>query len=297
MITQIFCDTDDFYKNFWSIWRCRLLGDRKESSSRSLSMSEIMTIVIFFHLSGFRKFKDYYTKHVCIHLRKEFPDLVSYNRFVELMQGCLFPLMAYLKISRMGKVTGISFIDSTDITVCDNRRIHNHKVFESIAQRGKSSMGWFYGFKLHLVVNDKGELLSFTITPGNVSDINPNVIDILTKNLFGQLFGDRGYISSNLFQSLLDNGIQLVTKVRKNMKNKLMPLVDKILLRKRALIETINDELKNMCQIEHTRHRSIANFMVNLISGLTAYTYFPKKPSLHLEHFQDFRKPLPVFAF
>ena len=185
MITQIFCDTDDFYKNFWSIWRCRLLGDRKESSSRSLSMSEIMTIVIFFHLSGFRKFKDYYTKHVCIHLRKEFPDLVSYNRFVELMQGCLFPLMAYLKISRMGKVTGISFIDSTDITVCDNRRIHNHKVFESIAQRGKSSMGWFYGFKLHLVVNDKGELLSFTITPGNVSDINPNVIDILTKNLFG----------------------------------------------------------------------------------------------------------------
>jgi hypothetical protein len=205
--------------------------------------------------------------------------------------------MAYLKISRMGKVTGISFIDSTDITVCDNRRIHNHKVFESIAQRGKSSMGWFYGFKLHLVVNDKGELLSFTVTPGNVSDINPNVIDTLTKNLFGQLFGDRGYISSNLFQSLLDNGIHLVTKVRKNMKNKLMPLVDKILLRKRALIETINDELKNMCQIEHTRHRSIANFMVNLISGLTAYTYFPKKPSLHLEHFHDFDKTLPVLAF
>ena len=143
-------------------------------------------------------------------------------------------------------------------------------------------MGWFYGFKLYLVVNDKGELLSFVLTPGNVDDCNREVIKKLTKKIYGKLFGGRGYISQQLFEDLLEDGVSLITKLRKNMKNKLMPLVDKILLRKRAIIESINDQLKNICQIEYTKHRSIHGFLVNLFSGLIAYTYFPKKPSLKL---------------
>ena len=141
-------------------------------------------------------------------------------------------------------------------------------------------MGWFYGFKLHLIVNDKGELLSTMLTPGNVDDRNRSLMKNLTKNIIGKLFGDKGYLSKPLFEFLRKQGIQLITKLKRNMKNKLIPLMDKLLLRKRALIESINDELKNMCQIEHTRHRSSMNFLVNLFSGLVAYTFFPKKPSI-----------------
>lgn len=141
-------------------------------------------------------------------------------------------------------------------------------------------MGWFFGFKLHLVINECGELLAVQLTPGNTDDRRP--VTEMAKRLFGKLFGDKGYISSDLFDQLWNGGLQLVTHIRHNMKNALMPLIDKILLRKRSLIETVNDQLKNISQVEHTRHRSPVNFMVNLIAGLIAYTHQPKKPSLRL---------------
>ena len=283
-LTEIFCEVDDFCKDFELYWHKRLIaaGQVKRIKKSTLSMSEIITIIILFHLSGYRTFKYYYIKHVSRYMLSDFPNLVSYNRFVELSQGVLVPLIMYLKTSRIGKVTGISFIDSSTIKVCNNRRIHRHKVFNGFAQRAKSSMGWFYGFKLHLIVNDKGDILSFAFTPANVDDRNKDLINKLTKNLFGKLFGDKGYLSKELFTLLFQQGVQLITKLKKNMKNKLMPLMDKILLRKRAIIETINDQLKNICNIEHTRHRSILNFMVNAISALIAYTYLPKKPSINI---------------
>lgn len=143
-------------------------------------------------------------------------------------------------------------------------------------------MGWFYGFKLHIVCNEKGELLSFYLTQGNVDDRNPKHIKKLAENLFGKLFGDKGYLSQALWQMLFADGIQLFTKLRKNMKGHIMELKDKILLRKRAIIETINDELKNLCQVEHTRHRSLNNFILNILAALAAYSFFPKKPSLNI---------------
>ncbi|MCB1820792.1 MAG: IS982 family transposase, partial [Candidatus Competibacteraceae bacterium] len=155
-----------------------------------------------------------------------------------------------------------------------------HKVFKAVARRGKTSMGGFYGFKLHLVVNDRGELLAFRITPGNVDDREP--VPALTQGLTGKLIGDRAYISSQLFHILWERGLHLVTKIRKNMHNKLMPLVDKLLLRKRAIIETISDQIKNIQQIEHTRHRSVVNAMVNVLAALVAYTHQPRKPSLNI---------------
>lgn len=238
-----------------------------------------MTIVVLFQLSGFRNFKTYYAEHVCRHLRREFPQLVSYQRFVELKSTVVLPLAAFLQ-TRFGPCRGISFIDATSIAVCHNRRIESNRVFRDAAKRGKTSVGWFYGFKVHLVINDCGELLAVTITPGNVDDRKP--VPKLVKHLVGKLFGDRGYISQQLFDLLYERGLQLVTKLKKNMKNKLMPMIDKIMLRKRALIETVNDQLKNICQIEHTRHRSLANFVVNLLAALIAYTYQEKKPSLNL---------------
>jgi len=282
-ILRLFCDVDDFCKEFEPRWKQRLLNDgkRKRIKKSKLSLSEVMTIAILFHSSQYRTFKHYYISHVMINLRRAFPELVSYNRFVELMASALSPLCCYLQ-TRKGNVTDISFVDSTPIAVCHNRRIHSHKVLKELSQRGKTSMGWFYGFKLHIIINEHGDLLAFKVTPGNIDDRTP--VPDMVKNMSGKLFGDKGYISQKLFEKLMKQGVQLITKMKKNMKNKLMPLFDAILLRKRALIETVNDQLKNISQIEHTRHRSIVNFVVNLIAGLIAYTWQPKKPSLDIKN-------------
>ena len=280
-LLKLFCNIDDFWQAFQLHWRRVTLardGGRRVRAAR-LSHSEIMTILIHFHQSHYRTFKAYYTEYVLIHRRPEFPGLVSYNRFVELTPTVIIPLAAYLQ-QRQGNCTGIAFVDATTIKVCHNKRIPRHKVFAGIAARGKTSMGWFYGFKLHLSVNDRGEILACRLTPGNVDDRKP--LPDLAKTLFGKLFGDKGYISQPLFDQLLAQSLELITPRHKNMKKRPLPLEDKLLLRKRSVIETINDQLKNISQIEHTRHRSVANFLVNLVCGLIAYCHQRKKPSLHL---------------
>lgn len=280
-LLELYCHVDDFCQTFEPQWQQSLLhqGTCKRVRPTQLSTSEIMTIVIHFHQARYRDFKTYYTEYVLVHLQNEFPQLVGYTRFVELMGRVLVPLMAYFYHCQ-GRCSGISFVDSTPLAVCHNRRIPRHRVFEGLAARGKTSMGWFYGFKLHLVINDRGELLAAALTPGNIDDRQP--VPLMARKLFGKLFGDKGYLSKPLAQALLEQGIELITSVRRNMKNQLLPLVDKLLLRKRSIIETINDQLKNISQIEHTRHRSPINFLVNLFAGLVAYCHQPKKPSLHL---------------
>lgn len=281
-LLELFVSVDDFCQIFLPIWEARQLedGSKKRLRRGQLSISEIMTIIIYFHQSQYRNFKAYYIEHVCQHLRSEFPNLVSYERFVALMPSAFGPLSAYLK-SLYGHCRGISFVDSTALSVCDNHRIHNHKVFAGFADRGKGSMGWFFGFKLHLVVNDRGELLACQITPASTDDRKP--VPELCKRLFGKLIADRGYISQALFEQLLETfNLQLITKLRKNMKNRLMPWMDKLLLRKRAIIESVIDQLKNISQIEHTRHRNPINAFINIIAGLIAYCHQPKKPSLNL---------------
>lgn len=190
------------------------------------------------------------------------------------------PLLALL-VSLLASPTTANYIDSTKLVVCHNRRIRRNKVFRGLAARGKSSMGWFYGFKLHLIVNDRGELTSFMVTPGNTPDNNIETVTKLAQKTHGKLFGDRGYISKDLFAALWGQGVQLITGIKRNMKNRLLPLMDKLMLRGRSIIETINDQLKNQEQIEHTRHRSPLNFGTNLTAGLIAYQLQPKKPSLH----------------
>src|SRR5690348_5197674 len=221
----------------------QLAAGRQRERAGQLCPSEMMTILIHFHQSHYRTFKAYYTEHVQVHLTSEFPHLVSYQRFVALIPSVLVALLAYLQ-SRYGACTGISFIDSTSLEVCDPRRISGHRVFATDARRGKTSMGWFYGFKLHLAVNDRGDLLACCLTPGTVDDRTP--VPQMVKRLRGKLFGDRGYLSAPLTAPLFEQGLHLITRLRKNMKNHLMPLADKLLLRKRASIESISDQLKNM---------------------------------------------------
>ena len=283
-LLELYCDVDDFCQVFLPFWNQQQLasGEKQHQRARSLSISEIMTILIAFHQSHYRDFKAYYAQLVLKSWCSEFPTLVSYTRFVEYIPSVLVPLIVYLRTCCLGECSGISFIDSTSLDVCLNQRIHCHKVFTGLAARGQTSMGWFFGFKLHLVVNDRGEILRFCITPGNVDDRKP--VPSLAKHLFGKLFGDKGYISQTLAKSLREMfDIQLITKLRKNMKNQLMTMTDRILLRRRAIIETIIDQLKNISQIEHSRHRSIPNFFVNVLCGLIAYCRRPSKPSLGLD--------------
>ena len=286
-VTEIFFIIDEFDKNFEKILSDHSLvqnTDLKQRNRKStLSDSEVMTILILFHSGHYRDLKHYYINHVKKHMKSEFPQTVSYNRFVELQKKVVVKLAILLKMFCLGKCTGISYIDSTPIRVCHIKREKQHKVFKGFAQKGQCSLGWFYGFKLHLIINDKGEILDFIITPGNIDDCKP-LFDInLHKRIFGKLFGDKGYISKDLFEQLFIDGVHLITKIKKNMKNSLMLLQDKIALRKRALTETVNDELKNICQVEHTRHRSFDNFITNLLSGLIAYSFFDKKPSINLQ--------------
>jgi hypothetical protein len=280
-LVELFCHVDDFCQAFTPVWEQHMLrsGVVQRRRDRRLSLSEIMTILIHFHQSHYRHFKAYYGEYVLPRLRWAFPGLVSYQRFVEFIPSTVVPLCVYLHRRCLGRCTGISFVDSTALRVCHNRRIAQHKVFAGLAERGKTSTGWFFGFKVHLVFSDRGDLLSMALTPGNVDDRQP--LPRLVRRLFGKLFGDKGYISQPLFEQLLQTfGIQLITKLKKNMKNRLMPLADKLLLRKRAIAETIIDQLKNISQIEHSRHRSPMNFLANLLCGLIAYCHQPKKPSL-----------------
>jgi hypothetical protein len=293
-ILPVFCDIDDFCQLFEPLWKRRLLssGARQRDRSARLCLSEVMTIITLFHASSYRHFKAYYTEHVMKHYAGDFPGLVSYQRFVELMPSALVPLCGYLQ-SRKGQCSGISFVDSTSLKVCHNRRIHSHKVFEGCARRGKTSVDWFFGFKLHMVINDRGELLSLRLTPGNCDDRRP--VPELVKGLFGKLFGDKGYISQPLFETLYDDGVRLVTRLKTNMKNRLVSIFDRIMLRKRAIIESVVDQLKNISQIEHSRHRSVANCFVNLLAGLVAYTFREKKPSLNIRVKEQLQLPELVF--
>jgi len=289
-ITEIYVTFDDFYKEFEKEIKKHLIessSEKKRNRKGKLSDSEIASIVILFHFGHFTNFKHFYIHFVQAQLPDMFPDLVSYERFTHIQQKIAVPFMLFLKLCCLGSSRGINYIDSTPIKVCHIKREKQHKTFVDVAEKGKSTLGWFYGFKLHLIINDKGELLSFYLTKGNIDDRDPNVMMDMTKSIFGKLFGDKGYISKALSDLLFQDGIQMITKVRKNMKKQNLSDVDKILLRKRALIESVNDELKNICKLEHTRHRSVDGFLINLMGALAAYSFFPKKPSLNIKFVHD----------
>lgn len=278
-LDAIYVDVDDFCLLFEPQWLAHLIetGEKQRIKPSRLSCSEVMTILIAFHHSGYRDFKTYYIQFVSQYWRGYFPELVSYTRMLKLLQTVLPALCSYLK-KRFSKSTGIAFVDSTTLKVCHNMRIPRNQVFSGVAERGRGTMGWFYGFKLHLIMNDEGGLLAVKVTPGNVDDRKP-VLE-MAENITGSLYADKGYISKDLQDKFGEQGINFVTGKRKNMKQKTLSDWDKAMLSKRFIIETVFDQLKNMAQIEHSRHRSCIAFMVNLMAGLIAYTFQEKKPSI-----------------
>jgi hypothetical protein len=285
-LIEIFCILDEFCKYFVPELKKHALdtsGKRRRNRPCLMSDSEVMTILVLFHTMRHRDLKSFYLGYICNHMCREFPHRLSYNRFVERQAKVGLHLLLFLQTCALGKCTGISIIDSTPLVSCHIKRADRHRTMRGWAAKGKCTMGWFYGFKLHIVINDRGEIIQWALTPGNADDREPLKNKGFTQRLFGKIFADRGYISQELFETLFVDDIHLVTKIKKNMKNSLMNLYDRILLRKRALVETVNDELKNVCNIEHTRHRSIDNFASNLVAGLIAYNLMPKKPSMNID--------------
>lgn len=285
-LTELFCHIDDFCKTFEPQYKKYLVQHgRKRNRKACISLSEIMTIYVLFHLLRFRQFKYFYLCYIKPFYQDAFPKMPSYSRFVELYPAAIVPMLALLKAS-LSSCEGVSFVDATPLRVCHNRRIYRHKVFAGIAARGKSSMGWFFGFKLHLAINHKGELLDLCLTPGNTDDRKG--LEELARSLFGLVFADKGYLSKALQKKLAEEeSIRLITNVKKGMKKPEYTEFERKVLKKRSLIETVFEELKGLMQIEHSRHRSHAGFMMNLLSGLVAYCWMPKKPFTRLDEYQS----------
>ena len=296
-LIEIFCSADDFCIEYQQLLTEKFIGEHqgKKVNEPGLSMSEIMSIEIFYHLSAHKCFKFYYTHYLEVHLKDYFPKMPSYNRFVQLKPRMAIFLFFYLYRCRIGEHTGCYYVDSAKLPACHNLRIYNHKVFRGIARRGKTSTGWFYGLKIHWIINEKGQLMAFTITPGNVADNNKELMLKLCGYIRGKIFGDKGYINQKAWEELLNNGLLFFTKRRRNMKNVLLKMEDKILLNKRGVIESAIELLKGLCNIDHTRHRSPINAIVNTFAGLAAYTHLDKLPHINMGEFQ-MRNFLPLAA-
>jgi hypothetical protein len=268
-ITALFCCLDDFARTFEEWERHQLIPTgRKRRRQGKLSLGEMLFIMVLFHLSPFKDFKHFWLHGVEQKYRSCFGDLPSYGRFVALMPRLFTPFCLLLHSLR-GEETGLYIVDSTKLGVCHNARINRNRVFKGLAARGRTSMGWFFGFKLHMVINHTGEIMAVKITPGNTDDRTP--LEAMVKGLQGKLLGDKGYISKDLFARLWRSGLHLITGIRKNMKNHLMPMLDKLLLKKRFIIETLFDKLKSQMGLEHTRHRSPTNAFVHVMSCIVAY--------------------------
>lgn len=280
-LIEIFIEVDDFC-NALDNWLVQQGKVKPSKYKGQLSKSEILTILIFYHHSGYKCFQYYYNRMVRSNLRDYFPKIISYKRFLSYIPKCtqhLF-LLGLVQCSKSHR-TGIYFIDSKKLPVCHNKRIHSNQVFKDVARRGKSSTGWFYGLKLHLIINNLGEIIAFRIAPANISDNNKELLSQMLEGLQGHCYGDKGYLSK-LFEHFYEQGLKLVTKIRSNMKNKLMDMSERMWLCKRAIIESVNDILMTVCDIEHTRHRSPVNAVCHMFGAIIAYNFLDHKPMVCL---------------
>ena len=284
-LTFIFSEIYDFCKE---IERYMVTESKIKDRGRKSMMhvSEVLTILTLFHTSGFKNFKVFYMQEVMVNLRSAFPRLPSYNRFIELKQK----YVAYMTLLFSAKTTVAranyfdqeQFADTFLIPVCDNKRIYSHKVFKGLAARGKGTMGWKYGWKLHVIISKTGEIISAFLTPANIADNNAEILFKLTRDIQGKIFADRGYlVNQEVFKTLLKNNVTLVTNVRTNMKKKPNHTEhEKKMLKKRGVVESVGNVLKNSLGLVHSRHRSLSGFIIHIFSCLMAYYFKPEKPSI-----------------
>lgn len=276
--TTIFTIVDDFCKTYedWVSHKLITSGKQRDRKGK-LSLSEGVSIMIFYHFSQFKHFKIFYQYFIT--KGELFKNPPCYERFIAIIPSLFLPLvimMHYLS----GKKTGIYYVDSTHFAVCKNIRISSHKTFAGLAQRGHSSIDWFYGFKLHMIINDQSQIIAIKITKGNKDDRKAFEEMVTTANLKGKCYADKGYISKGLLARLYAKGLLLITGIKRNMKNYLIPILDKLLHKKRFIIETIFGYIKEQFNIRPNKHRSPVNFFASLFAALIAYQIKPAKPKI-----------------
>jgi hypothetical protein len=276
-LVEIFIVCDDFCKEFEHYSMSQ--GQQRPPKERQMSDSELMSILIFYHHSGFRCFKYYYQQVILKAMGSYWKKPYAYEAFVAQIPRVNFVLFAFLSAARLATTTEANYIDSTPLVVTHNRRKQSNRTFKHLARTGKTSTGWFFGFKLHAVINQKGQLVVFHITAANVADNNHDLLEKLTGRLKGFLYGDKGYLTG-LATQFKERGLELITHYRKKMGHRYLTLKQAYYLKHRGLIETVFDCLKNLCDLEHSRHRSPLNFCVNIWSALIAYTFFEQTPSI-----------------
>jgi len=274
-LIEIFISIDDF---MLLLIKNKLIGSLLDDH-KGLNYSEIMTILIGYHLSGYKCFKYYYIDCIRKKLRTYFPKAPGYERFIQIQYDVLVPLSLFLQLVCYKQATRANYIDSTPLAICHNKRIPQNKVFKGKAKKGHSSMGMFYGFKLHVAVNQNGELIYCAFTTGNIADNNQNILYTFAEILKGKCFGDKGYLTK-LKEDLKNTGFQLITKQRANMKKQNLSKEDAYYLRHRGIIESVFDTLKCFCEIEHTRYRNPKTMLSNVLTGLIAYSFCDNKPKI-----------------
>jgi len=278
-IVEIFVDCDDFINDFSKEVSFHMIGTNQQPIS-SLSASEIITICIIYHHSRLDCFKSFYTLVVKNVLRSYFPHAPSYTHFIKLKKYYLFDLFAFLWHSRLSKPSNeANFVDSKKLQISHIKRAHQHRVMKGLAEKGKTSIGWFYGLKLHLIINEYGQPCSFLVTSGNKTDNNEEVLKTLFRGLQGIFYGDKGYLTK-LKAWLKIQGVELITKVRKNMKKPKLTHKQKHYLKRRSLIETVFGLMTFQCDLDHSRHRSQYGFFSNIFSAIIAYTYLDSLPQM-----------------
>ena len=276
--TTIFTIVDDFCKTYEDWVSHKLLTSGKQRDRKGkLALSEAISVMIFYHFSQFKHFKIFY--HYFVMDGKLFKNPPCYERFIAIIPSLFLPLvimMHYLS----GRKTGIYYVDSTHFAVCKNIRILSNKTFAGLAQRGHSSIDWFYGFKLHMIINDQSEIIAIKITKGNRDDRKAFEEMVVKGDLKGKCYADKGYISKDLFVRLYKKGLILITGIKNNMKNYLIPILDKLFHKKRFIIETIFGYIKEHFNVRPNKHRSPTNFFASLFAALIAYQIKPSKPRI-----------------
>ena len=275
-IVELYVELDDFCKYFLAEFHHKLIesGIKRRNRAHLMTPAEIITILIYFNYSNIKNFKAYYLGTVNYILKEYFPKRLSYQRFIAIMKEYMFLATAFMRYKLAKSHNNkLAFVDSTSLAVCTNKRISSHRVFKGFAAIGKTTKGWFYGFKLHIICNFYGEIIEVKFTSGDQNDLK--VLSKM-KKYQGKLFGDKGYIGKEDTEKLLERGILLITGLRKNMKNKMLLLWDKIIFKKRSLIESVFNVLKTGMNLEHSRHRSITNALIHMICVLTAYCLKPR---------------------
>lgn len=303
-LVTIFCQVDDFCKLYKEYAQENLLpfeniGCVKGKRQRNMTTSEVMSVLIYYGScsESFKTLSAFY-EYTYDELKSAFPGLLSYGRIIELKQEIMIPMTSLL-VSIFSECSGISYVDSTAIHACHVKREHSHRVLKDIAAKGKTTYGWFYGTKLHAILNEFSELVYCCFTSGNIADNNNDLMRKFASKLWGKMFGDRGYIVNKpLWQELYEGGLQVIYNIRSNMKNILIPLCDKLLLLKRSNIaEGAFSKLKHRMSLQDTRLRSVYGYVVNGLSMLIAYQFWARNraASLKLQRINS-KSALPTHA-